>query len=512
MAQNKVTADEIITQKHKRTFVQWEGPYPGNPVKYAGQDGQYMAIDGVTIPESGGVDPIWVPDPNQQGRYRLIGRTISPPDLAQATLMMREKHKLLPKQLTPLKCPFNIYEVTGPCRDLSDFVRGWSDYVLIYSLGLVTDKDLGTRTSWDADDAMEDSLSLTLANIYPVGPLAFGQEAASQVDREVTDIVYGGRQSCGNCGPSDDGSQRIYAVTKSSGGSPGLPSEVVYTLDGGTSWNQTNITGIGAGEYAGAVEVVGSYLVVLGSSAYYYAEIDTDTGAPGTFTKVTTGFEVAGVPRDLYVLSSREVYFCGDAGYLYKSTDITAGVTVVLDGSVYTDSLKRVSGTDESIVTVGANGQIIYSNDRGATWVASNTIPTSSTLQAIDVKSSRIWWVGSINGYVFYTKDGGKSWSQLNFAGQGSGQVFDIVSATEEVMYIARADATPTASILTTWDGGQDWTTAAPRIMNLPVFDRPNRIAIPPADPGIAANAVAVAGLAGNGTDGIVLVAVAARL
>lgn len=76
MAQNKVTADEIITQKHKRTFVQWEGPYPGNPVRYAGQDGQYMAIDGVTIPKSGGVDPIWVPDPNQQGRYRLIGRTI----------------------------------------------------------------------------------------------------------------------------------------------------------------------------------------------------------------------------------------------------------------------------------------------------------------------------------------------------------------------------------------------------------------------------------------------------
>lgn len=114
--------------------------------------------------------------------------------------------------------------------------------------------------------------------------------------------------------------------------------------------------------------MVGSYLVVLGADAYYYAELDVDTGVPGVFTKVTTGFTVSGIPRDIYVLSSREIYFCGDAGYLYKSTDVTAGVSAVLDGSVYTDSFERISGTDESIVTVGANGQIVFSNDRGTTW------------------------------------------------------------------------------------------------------------------------------------------------
>ena len=513
MSNNRITADEIITQKHKRNFVQWGGPYPGNAVRYAGQDAQYMAIDGVTVPESGGIDPVWVPDPYINGRYRLVSRSISPPDLAEATLMMKERHKLLPRQLTPLNCPFNFYEVTGTCKDPSDFLRGWSDYVLIYSLGLVAEKDLGSRSSWDSDDAIEDSLSVTLANVYPVGSLAFCQEASAEISRKIVDITYGSTVSCGTCGAADDGTNRIYAVTETSGaGSPGLPAEVVYSLNGGTSWAQVNITGLGATESPLAIEVVGQYLVVLGADAYYYAEINADTGVPGTWTKVSTGFVAAGSPVDMYALSSREVYFCGDGGYIYKSTDITAGVTAILDGSAYTDDLKRIDGLEETIVAVGANGQILFTTDRGATWSASATIPTASMLQAVDVKSSKAWWVGSINGYVWYTVNGGASWSQLTFSGQGAGQIFDIVSATEEVMYIARADATPTASILTSWDGGQSWTTSSPRIVNLPVFDWPTRIAVPFAEAGIAANTLAVGGLAGDGSDGILLVATAAKL
>jgi len=40
-----LTADEIVTQKHKRLFIQFGGPYPGNVVKYYGQDAQYMSVE-----------------------------------------------------------------------------------------------------------------------------------------------------------------------------------------------------------------------------------------------------------------------------------------------------------------------------------------------------------------------------------------------------------------------------------------------------------------------------------
>ncbi len=54
--------------------------------------------------------------------------------------------------------------------------------------------------------------------------------ARTLIDREVLDVVYGTRQMCGNCGPENDGSKWIYAITRSSGGSPGLPAELIEQL------------------------------------------------------------------------------------------------------------------------------------------------------------------------------------------------------------------------------------------------------------------------------------------
>ena len=77
----KLGADEVVTQQHKRAYIQWGGPRPNNPVAFAGQDGQYMTIMGVSKPELGTIAPIWAPDPSNAKRYRLIGRSASAPDL-----------------------------------------------------------------------------------------------------------------------------------------------------------------------------------------------------------------------------------------------------------------------------------------------------------------------------------------------------------------------------------------------------------------------------------------------
>ena len=66
-----LTADEVITQKHKRLFIQFGGPYPGNSVKYYGQDAQYMSVEGVSIPGSGGIDAIWEPEEFTFGKTKV---------------------------------------------------------------------------------------------------------------------------------------------------------------------------------------------------------------------------------------------------------------------------------------------------------------------------------------------------------------------------------------------------------------------------------------------------------
>lgn len=514
----KLTADEVETQQHKRAYIQWGGPRPGNPVAFAGQDGQYMTITGVSNPESGGFDPIWAPDPSNAKRYKLIGRMASAPDIAQATMTFYEKHGLLPRQLFK-NCPFTAYEVSGVCQDLSDLYNGVTDYLLVYSLGMIADKSLGDRVTLDSDELIGDELTVSLSDIYPVGPMGFGDNALTLIDREVLDVIYGTRQLCGDCGPENDGSKWIYAITRSSGGSPGLPSEVIYTTNGGATWNQVTITGIGAAEDPCSIDIVGSKLVVTSPTAgsatsggYYWAEIDPDTGVPGTWTKVTSGFVTSAQPRDVFVLSPREVFFCGDAGYIYKSTDITSGVTAINAGVATSSNLLRIDGAEDVIVAVGASGTVIRSTNRGATFATTVAAPTVSQLQALEVFTQKRIWVGSVNGYIWYTLDGGKTWTKKGFSGEGSGQVFDILFPTEEIGYMLHGNATPTAHLFFTLDGGANFTNTGWRIANWPVFNYAKRIAAPvSSDSAVNVNNVAIGGITSL-NDGVLLLGVAQKL
>jgi len=500
-----------------RAYIQWGGPRPGNPVAFAGQDAQYMSITGVGLPEAGGFDPIWVSDPSNAKRYKLIGRMASAPDLPSATVTFYEKHGLLPRQLFK-NCPFTAYEVAGTCQDLSDLYNGVTDYLLVYSMGLTASKNLGDRVSFDTDNAIGDELEVTFSDIYPVGPLGLGDNALTLIDREVLDVVYGTRQTCGNCGPENDGSKQIYAITRSSGGSPGLPAELIYTIDGGATWSQATITGIGATEDPNKIMIVGSRLVILSPTAasatqggYYWADIDQDTGIPGTWTKVTTGFVASAQPRDAFVLSAREVFFCGDAGYIYKSTDITSGVSVLNAGAATAQNLSRIRGSEDAIVAVGAAGTVVRSTNRGATFATTQTAPTTSGLQALAMFDQKRIWVGSVNGYIWSTVDGGKTWTRKGFSGEGTGQVFDILFVTEEIGYMLHGNATPTARLFATLDGGATWTNSTWRILNWPTFNYAKRIAAPTSnDSAVNVNNVAIAGIT-SVNDGVLLVGVSQK-
>lgn len=511
-----INADEIGMTQHRRNFLQFNGAGPHNAIAYAGQDAQYLAIDGVTVPELGGVDPQWVPDPIRPRAYRLAGRALTPPDLASASFMFLEKHGGIPRQLQKFGCKFNAYENVGVCADLTDFLNGWSDYVLVYSGAIVTDKDFGTRSEFDADTKIQDTISVTLADVYPVGALGFGEFAGSSIDRQIVDVVYGSKNSCGDCGIENDGTLLIYAVTQTSGaGSPGLPAEIIYSTNGGQSFAQANIDGLGATESVFAIDIVGEYLIVLGEDAYYYARLDSDTGIPGTFTKVTTGFVAAGSPVDLYVASSREIFFVGDGGYIYKATNITAGVSAISAGDITTTDLNRIHGNENTLVIVADSGEILVSTNRGATFSTTEGTPAGvvANYQAVCVVSSRKWFIGSAAGGLYYTLNGGKTWALASYAYSLTGQITDIVAVNDDVIYFGHASTDPTATLFSSWNGGRDWAYERPRIVNWPVFDVPNRLAVPlAADVSIGANNLAVGGLAGNGTDGILLLGVSSRL
>jgi len=262
---------------------------------------------------------------------------------------------------------------------------------------------------------------------------------------------------------------------------------------------------------------VGRYLVVLFSDAttggYFYSEINSITGVPSsTWTKVTTGFVSSKQPNDMWVNNAREVWFAGAGGYIYRSTSITTGVSVLDAGNAVATDLQRIHGSDELIVAVGDGGKVVVSLNRGETFATTTADPTANGLQAVSVVGNYLWWTADDNGGIFYSQDQGASWTTASFPSTVN-EVFDILFVTPEVGYISTATSDPTATLYATMDGGYSWTTTDPRILNFPVFDNGLRLAAPNvSNTNTVVNNLAIAGLAGDGSDGIILVGKASAI
>ena len=343
-----------------------------------------------------------------------------------------------------------------------------------------------------------------------VGGIPIGEVAAVDVTTEVVDIVYGGFAQCSDCGPANDGTKWIYALQQTAGGSSAVNGKVLYSVDYGATWSTSTITGLAIGSLVTAIDVVGQYLVVVSKTelAYYVSQINAMTGVPGAWTKVQTGFVAAKGPNDLFVESPTRVYFVGDGGYIYVSTDILSGVSVLSAGGVTVNNLLRIHGGAGVLLITGATNTTLKSTNRGITWAATAGTVTG-TNQAVSVNSSLHYYVGTAAGTVFYTENGGTTWTQLVLPGAALTGIHDIVFPNPSVGYIAATRTGPAAALFATVMGGALWgennTSRLPG--NLPTFARPNRLATPPTpDLQTASNNLAIAGLGGNFMDGIVLV------
>lgn len=510
----KPTADQVNTLGNGRLFLQFCGPSAVNSLSFGGYETQYLALEGVSRPIRGGITPIRVPSGATPKKTQVVGYSNDAPDFPTGTLRATERHGGIPFQWGPLDQPMNLYVVRGNCERLDDF-DGWTDFLEVYSYARATDGDMGSRTPvWDNDDMVDDGLSLTFFNVYAMGAISFGYKGLNETNAEVIDVTYANTRGCGDCGVyNPNGTSRWYAVTRNGASSPGLLPEVIYTTDGVTIL-QKNIENFGAAELPLAIKVVGNYLVVLGSGAYYYAPISKRSGLLGTFTKVTSGFDAAHPPTDMFVASPREVYFSAEDGWIYKSTALLQGVSVLEQGNVTSEHLARIVAFDDIILATGNSGTIIFSENRGQSFTSAPVSPTGYTFTAAEILNGGEWLVGSGagDGKLFHTNNFGNSWTQITLP--ESNAIHDIKAPTLESIFVAYSTSTPSARIASSQNGGNSWVFSSdsiqPRLVNMPTFARPNRLAFPDVeDSTIAANNLLIGGLATGATDGVIVLGAA---
>jgi photosystem II stability/assembly factor-like uncharacterized protein len=109
--------------------------------------------------------------------------------------------------------------------------------------------------------------------------------------------------------------------------------------------------------------------------------------------------------------------------------------------------------------------------------------------------------VGTATGRLYYTRDGGLTWTEKAFPGSGAGVIRDIQFSTPSVGYMAHDTATPRGRILRTIDGGASWYVAPEGNTAFPTQQRLTSLAATADD----ANVIFAGGLALNGTDGIIV-------
>lgn len=504
--------NENLTQNFIRAFTQRGGPGPSNALRFAGSDEQYLMVGDISNPDRGGINALNVNDPRRRGLFVRTGVTIDPPDIPGNSITFKQRFDGVPWYKFRLDCPVNIYESEGRCNDPADPINGWVT-MQILSQGLSTDKSYNGRTPFDGSDESQTEIGFSwLGGIYTIGGIVLGETAAVEVTTEVIDIVYGSYQNCSNCGVPDNGTRRIYALQQTAGGSSAALGKVLYSTDYGATWNTSTITGLGVGALVTAIDIAGRYLVVVakGENAYYISPINQLTGAPGTWAKVTTGFVAAKTPNDLYVESPNRIYFVGDGGYIYVSTNITAGVSVLSAGAATVQNLLRIHGQGPTLLAVGAGNTTLKSINRGQTWAAT-TASVTGTVQADAVYSQLTYWAGTSAGVVQVTENGGETWTPITLPGAAVVGIHDIIWASAEVGYIAATRAGPTAVVFATFDGGANWDEApTSQLPAAPTYGRPNRMAVPNGvDVEVMATNLAVAALSGGLIDGAVFIGAA---
>lgn len=509
----KNTKDEIQTTKHRRLFVQWGGPVPGNKVLLAGLGTGYAIVGDATTPVSGGIKAINVHDPLKPGDFRRVANSKTPADFPTVDLTLLEKTgKSIPKQIRSQVCPLNLYENVGVCSNIGDAVKGWSDFVRIYSYAEATSRKRSGQ-GWEDDKQTEDTLALVLQDIYDAGTLDFddGYIASGSGGLGVIATAFDCRVGCNDCGNGvNDGTKRIYAVSQGVSGSGSILPQLFYSLDGGLTWTATSIGGspaIARATYG--LAVINGVLVVLGQGAtgggFWYTPLSS-TGAPTSWSVVQTGFTAGHQPWDMAVLSPNEIVVCGADGYVWKASNYADGVSLIDAGTVTTNVLNKIDGKGDVLVSVGGAGTVIISRDRGATWGLASASPVGTVLSAVAVLDDYRYWVGTTLAGVYYTLDGGASWTVKVCQGI-SAIVQDIMFPTDECGFVVG-----TNSFSATTDGGENWNNGMPRLNNRPTLGQVSCIGVPDcAKPDVKANFVVFGGLSVNNSDGLIYVAKASE-
>lgn len=456
----------------------------------------------------GSINPIYDPSADQYGRFEQVGEFRDEEERPTTSLVDHYRSDAKSKLLDLAKrgCAFDMQLHMGECQDpkyFNDFekVAIWEGvYLESYSSDDMGALEPGERGKVD------ETGDISAIKMYEFMPLAFAARSPAAVTNELLDVIVCDSPSCGDCESESTGCKRIMAISSAAGGSPTTPADVVFSLDGGLTWLAHDVDTMGVAVDPTGIECVGSYVVVITNTTddeMHIALISEFTAADDpAFTQIDTGFVDGCGPNDIHSLGNT-AYLCGNFGYIYKTTDPAAGVTVIDAGIATIANLNAIHMLSEEFgVAVGNDGAVIRIVSDLAGAIATSPVGIGTDLQAVYVKSESEWFVGDDAGDLWYTLDGGATWTEITLPGTAPSAITDIEMSSKSVMYVS-ATVNGKGEIFISIDGGSSFIRAPRAAADaMPNNDRINGIAVCEYD----VDFVVGVGLHSDGADGFIVV------
>jgi len=494
----------ITKTPYSRTFLIEDGAGPANTPLYMAMT-RAMAFDW----PQGDVTPIRIPDPDVYNQFIVIDEIKGAQGLPSLPVQSR-----YPRDLSDLfrivrkGCSLDLQVHIGACYNPQDFDGGWEKVLVLETARPTgyTTSELGALDQGE-DAAVNEDVPFTGRDAYELKRLLVAEVAKTEVVQEIVAVAICDSKQCGACGIPTDGCQKLFAIEKATVASPGMAAELIFSADGGAVWGETNVLTLAANQDPSDIACVGIYLVVIsnGDCSLHYAELADILAGTEIWTEVTTGLVCpAGAPNAIFSISAAFSWLVGDGGYIYFSSDPTAGVSVQSAGIATTEDLLDIHGCDElNLVAVGGNGAVVYTENGGDTWAAASDSPAAVDLNTVWVVSKYVWWVGASDGRLWYTRDAGVTWTEKAFNGSGTGEVQKIWFSTPTVGYLAHTTAAPKGRILRTINGGYSWYVLPEGAATFPGNDAINDVVGCGENP----NFVFGGGLSDVSTDGFAVIA-----
>ena len=261
---------------------------------------------------------ITAPDPNSFSRDVTVGTVQASEE--RATLSIGIRNTVQEFILIGWKnkdCRVDIFALAGKCGNPQDFSEGGEKWVY-FPDGRISNHGYENFGAYgkDENNATNEMVDMTAEDYWEY--LNEGQEqiGSDVTVREIYTVdIYTGNE-CENC---PDPCDRVLATMAGASATPGTQPILLFSEDGGETFDQQTIDTLYSNEDVADAEIIGGDYVLVSNAGneIHYTNIELLFDGTNSWGQQDNGFVVGHGPNAISSADVRHSWIVGDGGYIY---------------------------------------------------------------------------------------------------------------------------------------------------------------------------------------------------